>query len=154
MGAHLIDGEFQSDKYPTCPRGNVPLSTKDPAAQDLIYLYAQRRRVGSHGSREADVVFADDAIKAVRLKGFGCSPRECFFCPDCGIDVKVKVDDDGCCATCGRDCAAIAILVEPEDMSRLVGDDTDDTVQERARMAVGNPDQGAVLLRASPNEST
>lgn len=30
MGSHLIDGEFQSDKYPTCPRGKVPLSVKDP----------------------------------------------------------------------------------------------------------------------------
>lgn len=26
MGEHIINGEFQSDKYPTCPRGKVPLS--------------------------------------------------------------------------------------------------------------------------------
>jgi len=44
MGAHIIDGEFQSDKYPTTPRGKVPLSVKDPTAQDLLWEYAQRRR--------------------------------------------------------------------------------------------------------------
>jgi len=44
MGAHLINGEFQSDKYPTTPRGKVPLSVKDPTAQDLLWEYAQRRR--------------------------------------------------------------------------------------------------------------
>jgi hypothetical protein len=33
MGAHLIDGEFQSDKYPTTPRDKVPLSVKDVTAQ-------------------------------------------------------------------------------------------------------------------------
>lgn len=41
---HIVDGEFQSDKYPTCPRGKVPLSVKDPTAQDLLWEYAQRRR--------------------------------------------------------------------------------------------------------------
>lgn len=70
MGTHLIDGEFQSDKYPTCPRGKVPLSTKDPAAQDLLWVYAQRRRSGSHGSKEVDGQFADDVEEALRLKGF------------------------------------------------------------------------------------
>lgn len=60
---HLIDGEFQSDKYPTCPRGKVPLSTKDPMAQDLLWEYAQRRRV-------VDKEFADDLETALRAKGF------------------------------------------------------------------------------------
>jgi hypothetical protein len=44
MGAHIIDGEFQSDKYPTTPPGKVPLSVKDPTAQDLLWEYAHRRR--------------------------------------------------------------------------------------------------------------
>lgn len=38
------DGKFQSDKYPTCPPGKVPLSIEDPMAQDLLWEYAQRRR--------------------------------------------------------------------------------------------------------------
>lgn len=42
---HIIDGEFQSDKYPTCPRGKVPLSVKDKTAQDLLWEYAQRRPI-------------------------------------------------------------------------------------------------------------
>ena len=54
MGAHINEqGEFQSDKYPTCPAGKVPLSVKDPMAQDLLWKYAQRRR-------EVDAEFSDD----------------------------------------------------------------------------------------------
>jgi hypothetical protein len=38
MGHHLTpEGEFRSDKYPTCPVGKVPLSTKNPAAQPLLW---------------------------------------------------------------------------------------------------------------------
>ena len=63
MGAHLIDGEFQSDKYPTCPRGKVPLSCKDVTAQDLLWEYAQRRRT-------VDAEFADDLEAALRIAGY------------------------------------------------------------------------------------
>jgi hypothetical protein len=42
---HIVSGEFQSDKYPTCPAGKVPLSTKDKTAQDLLWEYARRRRI-------------------------------------------------------------------------------------------------------------
>lgn len=63
MGAHLIDGKFQSDKYPTCPAGKVPLSTSDPSAQDLLWSYAQRRRA-------IDSEFSDDLEKALLLDGF------------------------------------------------------------------------------------
>jgi len=57
------DGEFQSDKYPACPAGKVPLSVKDKTAQDLLWEYAQRRR-------HVDAAFADDLEKALRAKGF------------------------------------------------------------------------------------
>lgn len=63
MGAHLIDGEFQSDKYPTTPRGKVPLSVKDKAAQDLLWEYAQRRR-------KVDAEFSDDLESALRAQGY------------------------------------------------------------------------------------
>ena len=63
MGSHLIDGEFQSDKYPTTPRGCVPLKPSDPTAQDLLWEYAQRRRA-------VDAEFADDLEEALRLKGY------------------------------------------------------------------------------------
>lgn len=63
MGAHLIDGEFQSDKYPTTPRGKVPLSCKDPTAQDLLWTYAQRRRA-------VDAEFASDLEEALLLAGY------------------------------------------------------------------------------------
>lgn len=60
---HLIDGEFQSDKYPTCPRGKVPLSVKDKTAQDLLWEYAQRRRA-------VDAEFAADLEIALTAKGY------------------------------------------------------------------------------------
>ena len=63
MGAHLIDGEFQSDKYPTTPRGKVPLSVKDVTAQDLLWAYAKRRRA-------VDSEFSDDLEAALLAAGF------------------------------------------------------------------------------------
>lgn len=63
MGAHIIDGEFQSDKYPTTPRGKVPLSVKDINAQDLLYEYAQRHR-------DIDPEFSADLEYALRGAGF------------------------------------------------------------------------------------
>jgi hypothetical protein len=63
MGTHIIDGEFQSDKYPTCPSGKVPLSVKDPSAQDLLWEYAQRRRA-------VDAEFSEDLETALKNAGF------------------------------------------------------------------------------------
>jgi len=63
MGEHLINGEFQSDKYPETPRGFVPLKCSDGMAQDLLWTYAQRRR-------HVDKEFADDLEQALLLKGF------------------------------------------------------------------------------------
>lgn len=63
MGAHLINGQFQSDKYPTCPAGKVPLSVNDETAQDLLWQYAQRRRA-------VDAEFAADLEAALIAAGF------------------------------------------------------------------------------------
>ena len=63
MGSHLIDGEFQSDKYPTCPRGKVPLSCKDKKAQPFLWSYAQIHR-------SVDAEFSDDLEQALRLAGY------------------------------------------------------------------------------------
>ena len=60
-------GKFQSDKYPDCPAGKVPLSTKDPMAQDLLWEYAQRRR-------EVDEQFSDDLKLTLQTSGFA-GPR-------------------------------------------------------------------------------
>jgi hypothetical protein len=60
---HIVKGEFQSDKYPKTPRGKVPLSVKDPLAQELLWEYAQRRR-------QADSQFASDLEFALRKEGF------------------------------------------------------------------------------------
>lgn len=63
MGAHLVNGRFQSDKYPTTPPGKVPLSVSDPMAQDLLWEYAQRRR-------PVDAEFSDDLETALRASGY------------------------------------------------------------------------------------
>jgi hypothetical protein len=67
MGAHLvlIGGQwtFQSDKYPSCPPGKVPLSVKDKAAQPLLWIYAQLRR-------SIDAEFSDDLETALRAAGY------------------------------------------------------------------------------------
>lgn len=64
MPAHINqDGRFQSDKYPTCPAGKVPLSTRDPAAQDLLWRYAERRRA-------VDAEFADDLEACLLADGY------------------------------------------------------------------------------------
>lgn len=60
---HLIKGEFQSDKYPTCPRGKVPLSVKDKDAQPLLWHYAQLRR-------PVDSDFAMDLEIALKRAGY------------------------------------------------------------------------------------
>lgn len=78
MGAHLIDGEFQSDKYPTTPRGKVPLSVKDRDAQDLLWEYAQRRR-------RIDAEFADDLQAALIHAGF---PRARAYSKDGGGELS------------------------------------------------------------------
>lgn len=63
------NGEFQSDKYPSCPAGKVPLSTKDKSAQDLLWYYAQRRRA-------IDSAFADDLEFALTKNGYVPSPSD------------------------------------------------------------------------------
>lgn len=67
MGTHIVNGEFQSDKYPTCPPGKVPLSVKDESAQDLLWDYSVRRRV-------VDSEFSTDLQTALLDAGF--EPKE------------------------------------------------------------------------------
>lgn len=63
MGTHIVNGQFQSDKYPTCPAGKVPLSVKDKTAQDLLWEYAQRRRA-------VDAEFSADLETALKDAGY------------------------------------------------------------------------------------
>lgn len=77
MGSHINDqGKFQSDKYPTCPPGKVPLSVEDPLAQGLLWEYAQRRR-------PVDAEFSDDLEAALKAAGF--TPKPPTRCT-CGFD--------------------------------------------------------------------
>lgn len=62
---HLtVDGRFQSDKYPWCAAGFVPLKTSDPMANDLLLTYARRRA-------RIDMEFAVDLIEATVTDGPG-----------------------------------------------------------------------------------
>ena len=84
MGAHLINGEFQSDKYPTTPRGKVPLSVKDPTAQDLLWEYAQRRR-------DVDAEFSDDLEESLRLTGYE-QPERRRLLPVVGVGIDGEIE--------------------------------------------------------------
>lgn len=98
MGAHLIDGEFQSDKYPSCPRGKVPLSVKDTTAQDLLWEYAQRRRV-------VDAEFSADMEAALRTAGYRPLVATCVECQPSwsGLTNGVETPTPKC-VKCGKAC--------------------------------------------------
>lgn len=88
MGAHIVNGVFQSDKYPTCPPGKVPLSVNDPTAQDLLWEYAQRRR-------GVDAEFSDDLETCLRAAGYEPktveSPQRDSVITDQDIDAALVV---------------------------------------------------------------
>ena len=63
MGSHLIDGKFQSDKYPATPTGFVPLKCTDKDAQPLLWEYAQRHRA-------RDPEFSADLETALKNAGY------------------------------------------------------------------------------------
>lgn len=102
MPAHInADGDFQSDKYPLCPPGKVPLSVKDPTAQDLLWEYAQRRR-------KVDTEFSEDLETVLRANGFIPSEeRPCVLhqyeygggaCMRCGA-AQSQISDIWCVTT-------------------------------------------------------
>jgi hypothetical protein len=63
MGNHLINGKFQSDKYPNTPRGFVPLSINDKVAQPLLWKYAQEHE-------KIDPEFSQDLLDALYIAGY------------------------------------------------------------------------------------
>lgn len=65
---HLTaSGTFQSDRYPGCPAGKVPLSVRDPLAQDLLWEYARRHEAArKHGDSE----FPGDLREALLNAGY------------------------------------------------------------------------------------
>lgn len=83
MGSHIINGKFQSDKYPTTPPGKVPLSVRDPAAQDLLWEYAERHRI-------KDAEFSDDLQQALQLAGYRHGPE---WCENCVFAKHIHYDD-------------------------------------------------------------
>jgi hypothetical protein len=89
MGSHINEaGEFQSDKCPTCPPGKVPLSVKDPMAQDLLWQYAERRK-------DVDAEFAGD-LKAALFKA-GYRPDVLPI----GAPPAIHADGPQMCSICG-----------------------------------------------------
>ena len=62
---HLtVTNEFQSDKYPWCPAGFVPIKVTDPMAADLLSEYADRRRaIDAEFTRDLnDALLAADPV--------------------------------------------------------------------------------------------
>lgn len=86
MGSHLVDGKFQSDKYPTCPPGKVPLSVEDPMAQDLLWQYAQRRRA-------VDSEFSSDLETTLLAAGYKSTNGDAHdYIIKAGNDVLVWIE--------------------------------------------------------------
>jgi len=59
MGKHIVNGQFQSDKYPWCKPGFVPLKINDVMARDLLAHYAKRRAA-------VDTEFSDDLLACIK----------------------------------------------------------------------------------------
>jgi hypothetical protein len=136
MGAHLIDGTFQSDKYPTTPRGKVPLSVNDPTAQDLLWKYAQRRR-------SVDAEFSDDLESALIAAGYHPPDHAKRGSP---IDLAPAVLDPGVCRR-------LAEELRDDDprplMMRAIETAVDDALGEVARQQGGIAIQIGVEARRS-----
>lgn len=116
MGDHLINGEFQSDKYPTTPRGKVPLSCKDKLAQDLLWAYAQRRRA-------VDAEFSDDLEEALRLQGFN-EHKGPFILTDQSVEVFWKAFLAHAAKEDGK---------EPPDFEQLAADTPSEELEKMRR---------------------
>ncbi len=64
ISEHIDDGgNFQSDKYPWCAPGFVPLKLTDVMAQAPLMAYAQRRA-------SVDLGFATDLMVCLAAQGF------------------------------------------------------------------------------------
>lgn len=103
---HLINGDFQSDKYPTTPLGKVPLSTKDPMAQDLLAEYARRRRaVDADFSDAVEIALAGHGYKAGPTwsptpkewdgRSIGESAPHAAYCDVALQDAQIEITDKG-----------------------------------------------------------
>lgn len=99
MGSHIVNGQFQSDKYPTCPPGKVPLSVNDRRAQPFLWGFAQAHR-------EVDAEFSDDLEAALRAAGYSPPHGVCFQCQPTAMGMTVShphvVPN---CDKCGRPCS-------------------------------------------------
>ncbi len=99
MNTHLVESPegltFQSDKYPTTPAGKVPLSVRDPTAQDLLWTYAQRRR-------KVDADFAEAVEIALKVAGYVPTPMG-FMLTDEQLAAALKnIGYDVTCGACAE----------------------------------------------------
>ena len=63
MRSHIVNGKWQSDRYPTAPADTVPMLLTDPRWQDLIWIYAERWR-------QEDPVFTEELQEHLVRHGF------------------------------------------------------------------------------------
>ena len=61
MSSHIVNGQFQSDKYPWCKPGFVPLKLTDPLARKVLMEYA-------YGRAAKDVDFSTDLIACIQTE--------------------------------------------------------------------------------------
>jgi hypothetical protein len=94
MNPHInSDGKFQSDKYPTCPAGKVPLSTKDPMAQDILWTYAQRRReIDEQFSEAVEICLQTDGFERPATPSPPNADREAWLLHPVSSAGRLKID--------------------------------------------------------------
>lgn len=66
----------------------------------------ERKLCALCGEYEEDCLCGDAQARLAKWESF---PQR-FVCIECGW---VKTDQDGCCVTCGRECALVAVLYAP-----------------------------------------
>lgn len=118
MGSHLIDGKFQSDKYPTTPRGCVPLKCSDKTAQDLLFEYAQRRRA-------LDVEFSADLEAALKNQGYEPAVPSREACPSVCVTCfrRLRCEEKSVARSHAGPwrCAVCEMLLPPHAHAHVVG---------------------------------
>lgn len=63
MGEHIVNGEFQSDKYPWCKPGFVPMKFTDPMSHAGLWEYARVRE-------SEDKEFSEDLRECLLKHGY------------------------------------------------------------------------------------
>lgn len=125
MGDHIINGQFQSDKYPKIPRGLIPFKATDPMAQDLLWEYARRRE-------QVDAGFAEDLRTVLLSAGYEPDPGKAALTgamEAAGLGLLFENDGSPACERC-KNLRAEVVRLRMDALTGLAGRDVFDHALE------------------------